>query len=122
LATSTVSTLAVPLNGGSAISSDGSYALLCDQIGAVIRKYVFATSTATIIAGSGSNGWKDGVGTAAQFNIAYGFAFSPDGTYALIADAGNNAIRKIDLTTFTVTTVAGICSGSTFWRCSAPRL
>ena len=119
LGTGAVTTLTTALiNGESAISPDGSYALLCDGPNNVVRKVVFASgNTAAIVAGiSGTAGWLDNaVGTSAKFSFPYGIAISPDGTYALIADLNNNAIRRMDLTaasSFAVTTLAGTCSGS----------
>ena len=59
------------------------------------------------VAGSGSWGWTDAVGTNARFNYPRGIAVAPDGSFALVVDSNNHRIRKIDLETRVVSTLAG---------------
>jgi len=59
----------------------------------------------TIVAGSGSNGFLDGFGIAAEFSLPGGIAIDPGGNL-YVSDDGNNRIRKID-PSGDVTTVAG---------------
>jgi len=67
--------------------------------------------TVTTIAGNGASGTADGVGTAARFNGPRGL--SPDGAGGLyVADTSNHLIRRVDITTRNVTTVAGIAGSS----------
>ncbi len=99
---------------GVAISPDGTFALVVE--GALttshrVRHIVIATGVVTTLAGNGS-GYADGVGTLAKFNVPRGIAVSPDGAYVLIADSGNFRVRRLDLTTTAVTTVAGSSYGS----------
>ena len=47
------------------------------------------------LAGTSSQGFVDGAGDSAQFYGPYGVAMSPDGTYALVGDAQNHAIRAV---------------------------
>ena len=61
----------------------------------------------TTLAGSGTQGSADGVGTTATFGQPNGVAYAPGGTTALVADTANNLIRKIELATLQVTTLAG---------------
>jgi hypothetical protein len=58
----------------------------------------------TTLAGSGSPGNGDGAGAAAQFNSPFGVAAGNGVLW--VADTGNHAIRKIDLATRTVSTLA----------------
>jgi DNA-binding beta-propeller fold protein YncE len=47
-----------------------------------------------------------------------------DGVYALVAETGNHRIRKMIITTASVTTLAGTTAGSFYkWnsKCSSPR-
>ena len=80
---------------GVAMSPDGTYALVADYINHVIRKIMIATQVVSTLAGTGSIGLVDGAGDSAQFNYPQGVAMSPDGTYALVGDAQNHAIRAV---------------------------
>jgi len=72
-----------------------------------IRKVVIATREVSTIAGNGMVGSADGVGTAARFYLPEALAL--DGKGALwIADSGNSTVRKMDVTTFAVSTVIGV--------------
>jgi DNA-binding beta-propeller fold protein YncE len=64
------------------------------------------------LAGVGSTGSTNGIGTNSQFFAPRGVSLSSDGTYALVADTYNNLIRQIALTTAAVTTLAGASQGS----------
>ncbi|MBX3069053.1 MAG: redoxin family protein [Thermomicrobiales bacterium] len=57
--------------------------------------------------GSGSAGFADGMADEASFANPQGMAVSPDGTILYVADAGNHALRAIDLESGLVATVAG---------------
>ncbi len=65
-------------------------------------------SSIEVLAGSGSAGFGDGVGAAAQFNSPHGVAVDGEGSI-IIADTGNHRVRKIT-PDGTVSTLAG--SGS----------
>jgi len=71
-----------------------------------IRQIDPATGTVTTLAGSGVQGFADGVGRAAQFNHPRGIAVAPSGIL-YVADSWNHRIRQIDPATGTVTTLAG---------------
>lgn len=58
------------------------------------------------LAGDGSAGSRDGVGGASRFNQPEGIALDGRG-FLWIADRGNHAIRRLELTSGQVTTVAG---------------
>jgi hypothetical protein len=89
---------------GVAISPDGLYALVSDAC--VIRHIDLSTVTVTTLAGSQA-GLIDGIGTNSNFYYPKGIAISADGSFALVADTFNYAIRYIDLSTVSVTTLAG---------------
>jgi len=75
---------------------------------------VVITGVVTTLAGiAGDPGSLDATGTAATFHTPYGIA--TDGTSLYVADTGNSAIRKIDITSGLVSTLTGSAgvSGST---------
>ena len=57
--------------------------------------------------GSGIEGFADGAANEATFRQPQGLALSPDGNTLYVADTRNHAVRKIDLATNEVTTIAG---------------
>lgn len=77
----------------------------------VIRLDLSNLTTSLIAGGSNTFTIADGVGSGAKFNYPGGMAI--DGNNLYVADALNHAIRKIDLTTNTVTTVAGLNNAGT---------
>jgi DNA-binding beta-propeller fold protein YncE len=98
---------------GVAISLDGSFVIVAE--GALtsshrVRHIVIATGVVTTLAGNGA-GSADGVGTLATFNGPRSIALSPDETYALIVDYHNFRVRRIDLASKAVSTVAGSIQG-----------
>jgi hypothetical protein len=59
----------------------------------------------TTLAGNGTSGFADGIGTAARFSILMGVAVDATGN-VYVADLGNNRIRKIT-SDGVVTTIGG---------------
>ena len=107
-----VTTLSVSSLGIPAISFDGTFALLPDGSSNVIQRATLTgTFSSSVIAGaSGVANYVDAVGTNARFNTPSCVALSVDGTFALISDTNNHAIRKLNLSTYAVTTFAGLCT------------
>ncbi len=58
-----------------------------------------------------TSGFVNGIGTNANFFNSRGVSISSDGTYALVADCSNHAIRQIIITTASVSLLAGSLSG-----------
>ena len=74
----------------------------------VIYKINLITSQITTVAGQFNvPGHANGIGTAATFNTIGQTILSNDGTALYFCDIWNGLIRKMDLTTLNVTTVAG---------------
>jgi hypothetical protein len=77
---------------------------------------VTQSGVATIIAGTGSAGSVNGIGTAASFSFSTSVGHSNNIAYyngsLYIADTGNNRIRKLNLSTMAVTTIVGGGSGT----------
>ncbi|MDT8447949.1 MAG: hypothetical protein RRB13_13740 [bacterium] len=87
------------------LTSDGQNFYISDSAGHVIRKLDGKSGQVTTLAGSGTAGSADGIGTAAQFNSPAGLA--SDGSNLYVADYNSNLIRKISISTGEVTTIAG---------------
>ncbi|MEU4034266.1 NHL domain-containing thioredoxin family protein [Streptomyces collinus] len=67
--------------------------------------------------GSGTRGFADGGPGRASFSEPQGLALIEDGTAVVVADTVNHALRRLDLATGEVTTLAG--TGRQWWRGSA---
>jgi sugar lactone lactonase YvrE len=94
---------------GMALAPDGTI-YVADSGNDMIRKVTVSGGVAQVVTIAGANHharWRDGVGTAARFNNPEGMVVSPDGKTLYIADSRNNRIRKMDLATGTVGTIAG---------------
>jgi sugar lactone lactonase YvrE len=90
-----------------AIAADATNLYVADYLNNAIRKIEISSGFVTTIAGSiaGSAGSADGIGVAASFNLPTGITIV--GTNLYVTDSGNYTIRKIDLVTREVTTIAG---------------
>ena len=87
------------------IASDASGNIyIADTNNNLIRK-IDPSGNVTTIAGNGANGYTDGNGTSASFNVPVGVASDAAGNI-YVADSYNNRIRKIDING-NVTTFAG---------------
>ena len=84
---------------GIAVAANGDM-YVADRSNHVIRK-ISGGNVTTIAGQAGSQGHVNGTGTAAKFSAPYNVFI--DGGSLLVADYGNGAIRKIDLTTLAVT-------------------
>ncbi len=90
---------------GLAMDPSGKYIIFSDEL-VTIWHHAVATENVSVLAGS-DLGRDDGVGTLARFWRPDGVAIHPSGKYALVADNRYGLIRRIDLTTANVTTLAG---------------
>ncbi len=89
------------------IAYAGRWLFVADGASSTIRKIDLHTGEVTTFAGAaGLPGADDGIGTNARFNSPYGL-FCSDGIL-YICDTGNNTIRKADITTGAVATLAGV--------------
>ena len=77
-----------------------------------IRKIDTTDGYVGSLAGSSVAAFADGIGSLAYFNNPSGVAVDRLGVFLYIADTGNKRIRKIEVSTGAVTTLAGSGSGS----------
>ena len=77
---------------GVAVDGKGNF-IITDQGNHRVRKLT-PDGTVSTLAGSGSAGFADGAGAAAQFNGPYGVAVDCEGSI-IIADFNNKRLRKI---------------------------
>ena len=92
-----------------AVAPDGAI-YLADTFSSTVRKYDPKTGAVTTFAGTGGKrGFSGDGGPAAKalFNGTFCISFDPAGKNLYVTDLGNARIRKIDMATGVVTTVAG---------------
>jgi len=97
------------LNNPSGVAIDGAGNLyIADAGNNAIRKITSATGIIATVAGDGKPGFKgdNGAATAAELNGPLGVSIDLSGDL-YIADTANQRIRKVDLATKIITTVAG---------------
>jgi len=79
-----------------------------DRNNCTVRKIVAATGVVTTLAGTpGVVGYADGVGPGARFAFPDSLAVDSAGTTVYVADTYNHVVRKINVSTGAVTTLAG---------------
>lgn len=94
---------------GMVTSLDGKYLYIADQRNHQIKKIDLTTNVVSLVAGSGTAGFNDASGNAAQFNYPSGLAIDVSGNL-YVADKDNHAIRLITNPSGAspaVTTIAG---------------
>ena len=88
------------------ITTDGTNLYVADNGNNKIRKIVISTRAVTTFAGTGAPGAGDNTnGLLATFHSPYGI--TTDGISLYVSDYGNNKIRRIDIASGAVTTIAG---------------
>lgn len=95
----TLATATFTKPGGVAFDAAGN-TYIADVYNYLIRK-VDKLGNVSTLAGSGTLGSSDGVGTAASFSQAYGLNYNSAG-FLYVTDLGANNIRKICLTGYTI--------------------
>src|SRR5262249_31761357 len=92
--------------GPTMLAGDGSNLYIVDTLATTIRKANLVTGEVTSVAGSPSvNSSVDGVGPAARFWSPFGLTVDGDNLY--VTEAGGDTVRRIQLSTAQVTTLAG---------------
>jgi DNA-binding beta-propeller fold protein YncE len=92
---------------GIAITPNGLNLIVCDYTNHRIRQIVISSGVVTTLAGDGTGADVDGTGTEAQFYNPISIAIEPLGVYAYIGTRTGYHIRKMNLSSGEVTTIAG---------------
>jgi hypothetical protein len=101
--------LAATFNEPAGITTDGTHLYVADAENHTIRKIVISTGAVSTLAGTaGDDSYKDGIGAEARFVAPKGI--TTDGTHLYVSDTHH--IRKIEIATGLVTTLAGNAVGS----------
>lgn len=80
---------------------------IADTFNHRVRTFDHATGRVDSLTGGGKPGFHDGPVEQARFNQTFTVDLHPDGDRLLIADLANRRVREINLTTRTVSTIAG---------------
>jgi len=104
---------------GVATTPDGAAVLVSDSGNHRLRRIQIDGAVVSTLAGQVSDegigiegGYVDGIGSDARFSWPCAIVITPDGTSAFVADASNARVRRVDLSTASVTTLAGGGYGS----------
>jgi len=111
--TSGETTTAVPgFEGADGIAIVGQYGYVTDCVSNTIFRWEVGTQEWTEFVGkSGYSGDLDDVGTAARMDCPYGLEVDSTGSYLYFTDWYNYKVKRVELATATVTTVAGTVYG-----------
>ena len=85
---------------------DAKGTLYVSEQGNNLIRQITSAGVVTTIAGTGSAGHADGIGTSASFSIPNGLAIDSTGNL-YVADMWNHMIRKVVISTGVVSTIAG---------------
>ena len=82
------------------LTRDGTMLVVTDMNNMVVRTVDTASGEVKTLAGSGTAGMADGIGTNAMFSGTWkltGIGVTPDGKRAIVVDGGNMVIRTVSL-------------------------
>ena len=100
---------------GIALSSDNSFLLVVDSYNNKIKKVLTSSRVVSVFVGPSSgtttSGLTNGIGTNVLFDQPIGIKLSSDNSFAVITE-NSHRIRKLVLSTSTVTFIAGSTSGT----------
>jgi DNA-binding beta-propeller fold protein YncE len=91
---------------GIAIVQSTSMVYVADSLNRKVR-LINSGGVVTTVAGDGTAGNNDGVGTAARFVTPYGLVLDSSARYLFIADKGNNEVRRLTVSSNQIDTVMG---------------
>jgi len=106
---------AATFSGPHGIAIGGGSLFVADASSSTLRRIDLASVAVSRLAGTGSSGYADGIGIAASFFKPVGVVLDPTSTTLFVADEMNNLLRRLDVISGSVTTLAGGggCPGGT---------
>eukprot|EP00966_Prymnesium_polylepis_P024646 568701-Prymnesium_polylepis.1 len=90
-----------------AVSPNGEMLFITDCGNHKVRMIATASATVSVLAGSGTKAVTDGTRGGASFNNPLGVAITSDGSAVYVTDFGGHTVRRIEISSGVVTTVAG---------------
>jgi len=95
-------------------SDDDGNVFIADSVNNRIRVIAASTGIIETIVGTGAAGFSGDGGRATEALIynPQAIAIDPEGTILLIADTGSGRLRRVDMTTGIITTIAGTGTGT----------
>jgi DNA-binding beta-propeller fold protein YncE len=93
-----------------ALDPDAFMLYVADTLNHRVRRVEVATGVVTTFAGA-MPGHVDDMGTAASFDTPRGLVVDPSGRMVFVADTGNFRVRAIEISSRSVTTLAGSTAG-----------
>jgi sugar lactone lactonase YvrE len=104
----TVPTISGTFGIATGVATDGTNLYVSDRQQSVIYKVNIASGAASVLAGTKFSAVEaDGTGTAAAFHLPWGLSLDPSGNPLYVGDCGGDTIRRVDVQTGVVTTIAG---------------
>ncbi len=97
---------------GIAVDPSGNFLYVADFNNHCIRRVVIASGVVSTIAGNGSAGFVEDVGVNARFSAPTSVGVESTTGNLYVTDSGNFRIRKINISTGDVSTLAGSISGT----------
>ncbi|EKX38605.1 hypothetical protein GUITHDRAFT_56349, partial [Guillardia theta CCMP2712] len=92
---------------GISVSADSQYVVIADYLNSLIRLLFVPLLQVTTVAGTSGSGYEDGTCAMAKFDGPIDVVWGIDKSLVLIADFWNNRIRSLNLSSCSVSTIAG---------------
>jgi DNA-binding beta-propeller fold protein YncE len=93
------------------LSADDATLYIANKGGNNILSIPTAGGALSVVAGSGTSGYAEGIGAAAQFTSPWAVQVDPTGNYLYVSEYGGNRVRRVNLDGKQTYLVAGSTTG-----------